>query len=409
MAFFTKGHVRTAVTMLRRNKGRSLLTMVGIIFGVTSVVTIVSIGQGVQNQINAQTEHLGKDLITIRPGELLNSSSLTGLNGLFQGSVGQLNDSDITAVTKTGGVADAAPLSIVSGGVTSDENNKHFEVPVIGTTSAFPALLNQDLAFGGFYSDSAGGADKVVLGSQLAHALFDENVPLAQTVTILGRQFIVVGIFNDFQIAPLSIDTNFNNAAFIQYATAKNISNNSAPIYEILARPQHVSETDSVVQLLNNSLLASHGGQHDFTVLKQSQTIAVADRILNILTALTIGVAVIALLIGGIGIMNVMLVSVTERMHEVGIRKAVGATNRQILGQFITEASVLSVAGAIFGVLLSIVVVVLLRIFSPLSPVVVWQLDIVACIIAIGVGILFGSAPALKAARKDPIEALRNE
>jgi putative ABC transport system permease protein len=270
-------------------------------------------------------------------------------------------------------------------------------------------LLNQDLAYGSFYSDDRTGYDKVVVGSQLAHALFSENVPLGQTVTILGHQFVVAGIFNDFQIAPLSIDTNFNNAAFIQYASAKDISNNSAPIYEILARSQHVSQTDAVVRSLDSSLLAAHGGQHDFTVLKQSQTIAVTDRILNLLTALTAGVAAIALLIGGVGIMNVMLVSVTERMHEVGIRKAVGATNRQILGQFITEATVLSVAGTVLGVLLSVAVVVLLRIFSPLSPVITWQVAIIACFVAIGVGVLFGSAPALKAARKDPIEALRNE
>ena len=410
MALFTKGHVRTAVTMLRRNKGRSFLTMVGIIFGVTSVVTIVSIGEGVKYQINAQTEHLGKDLITIRPGQLLSpSATFTGLTQPLQGLSGQLSGADVTAVTKTGGVAEAAPLSIVSGGVTSGENGRHFNVPVIGTTSALPGLLNQSLAFGAFFSTDMTGSDKVVLGSHLSRALFDDNVPLGQSVTMLGHQFIVVGIFNDFQTAPLSIDVDFNNVAFIQYASAASISNSSSPIYEILARPTHVSQTDTVVSRLTSSLLIAHGGQQDFTVLKQSQTIAVADRILNLLTALTAGVAAIALLIGGIGIMNVMLVSVTERMHEVGIRKAVGATNRQILGQFITEATVLSVAGAILGIALSAVVAVALRVFSPLAPVVTWQVALIACVVAIGIGVLFGSAPALKAARKDPIEALRNE
>lgn len=410
MGWHIKGDVRTAVMTLRRNKGRSLLTMLGIIIGVTAVVTVVSIGEGVKSQITDQTEHLGKDLITIRPGQLLHSSgTLASFTQPFAITGGQLNEADVAVVTRTDGVAAAAPLSIVSGGVTSGENSQHFNVPVIGTNSKLPGILNQDIAYGAFFGDDATGADKVVIGSQIAHALFDENVPLGQTVSILGHQFIVVGIFSDFQTIPLSLDTDFNNAVFIQYAASREITNNDAPLYEILARPTRVSQTDMAIGRLNGSLLTAHGGQHDFTVLKQSQTLAVTDRILNLLTALIAGVAAISLLIGGIGIMNVMLVSITERMHEVGIRKAVGATNRQILGQFITEATVLSIVGALIGIVFSVAVAIALRVFTPLAPVVTWQVAIIACVVAIGVGVLFGSAPALKAARKDPIEALRNE
>lgn len=394
---------------LRRNRWRSLLTMLGIVIGVASVVTIVSISQGVQDQVGAQSDHLGKDLITIRPGQLLNTSSLGGWAAPWATLGGQLNDSDIATVGKTPGVATSAPLSIVSGGVTSGENKKHFDVPVIGTTGQLPSLLNQQLAFGAFFSDDPTGVDKVVVGQHIAQLLYDENVPLGQTLSILGHPFIVVGILDTYETAPLSLDIDLNDAVLIQYSAARAVTNNNTPLYEILARAVHQNLTDAVEGRLNAGLLAAHGGQQDFTVLKQSQAVAVTGRMLNLLTALTSGMAIISLLIGGIGIMNVMLVSVTERIHEVGVRKAVGATNRQILEQFMMEAAVLSVAGAVIGIVIAGLVIAALRVFTPLAPAVTWQVALIAMGVSIVVGMLFGSAPALKAARKDPIEALRNE
>jgi putative ABC transport system permease protein len=243
----------------------------------------------------------------------------------------------------------------------------------------------------------------------MAQTLYQQNVPLGQTLEILGQEFIVTGIFSDFQSVPFSGDIDFNNAVFISNQQAVAVTKDHAQIYEMLVRPDKLQETDLVVDRLNGSLLAAHGGQQDFTVVKQSQTILVANNILHLLTTLIAGVAAIALLVGGVGIMNVMLVSVTERMHEIGIRKAIGATNLQILRQFIIEAAVLSVSGAVGGIALSYAIAITLRLFTDLQPVISWQVAVGACIIAIGVGILFGAAPAFKAARKEPIGALRNE
>lgn len=413
MALFARGDIRTAVKTLRRNKARSVLTMLGIVIAVMSVVMVVSISEGVKSQVNVQTEHLGKDLITIRPGEQLEQPGPGGLGsfGQLTGPVtsGALSSTDLTTVSGTSGVAISAPLSVVTGGVVSGETSHHYNAFVIGTSPTLPALLNQTLAYGAFFSDDPISGDKVVIGSQVAQALFEENVPLGQTLTILEHRFIVVGIFNSFQTAPLSVDTNFNNAVFIPYSTAEQITNNSSPIYEILARPVSLNQTDQVVGRLNGNLLRAHGGQQDFTVLEQSQTRTVTSNILNLLTALTAGIAIVALLVGGVGIMNVMLVSVTERMHEIGIRKAVGATNRQILVQFMTEAAVLSIAGGIIGVALSLLTILAIRVFTNLTPMVSWRIMVLGCAVSVVIGICFGSMPALKAARKDPISALRNE
>ena len=413
MASLTKGDIKTAIHTLRRNKARSLLTMLGVIIGVASVVTMVSVGEGVKQQVNAQTETLGKDLITIRPGQILDQSAASELSNtgswLNLNTIGSLSGKDVTTVANTLGVKSVAPMSIVTGSVLSSEMKQPYNALVIGTNTQLPAILHQTLAYGGFFSDNSVDANKVVIGAQVAQALYSESVPLGQTMTILGQQFVVSGIFNDFQTTPLSADVDFNDAVFMPYAAAEQMTNNNAPIYEILARPQIVSQTDTVAQALRGSLLAAHGGDHNFTVLEQSQTLAVTDNILNLLTAFIGGIAAVALLVGGIGIMNVMLVSVTERMHEVGIRKAVGATNRQILTQFMTEALILSVSGGFIGVLLSLVVNICLRVLTDLAPAINWPIIIVAFLVSVGIGLLFGTVPALQAARKDPIEALRNE
>ncbi len=413
MASLTKGDIKIAFKTLRRNKVRSLLTMLGVIIGVASVVTVVSIGEGVKQQVNAQTEHLGKDLITIRPGQLLpqsviNQLSNSGLLGNI-GTIGSLSNQDVNTVSKTAGVASVVPLSLVTGNVISNEFNRPYNALVIGTNSQLPDILHQGMEYGAFFSDDPSDLNKVVIGSHVAQVLYSENVPLGQSLTILGQQFVVEGIFNQFQPAPLSVDVDFNNAVFIPYTTAEQITNNSSPIYEILARPQNTNQTSLVASNLRNNLLVAHGGQHNFTVLEQSQTLSVTDNILNLLTALIGGVAAVALLVGGIGIMNVMLVSIAERMHEIGIRKAVGATNRQILSQFMIEAAVLSVTGGFVGIMLSLVVDLCLRIFTTLTPTINWPVLVLAFAVSVGIGLLFGTVPALQAARKDPIEALRNE
>jgi ABC-type antimicrobial peptide transport system permease subunit len=234
-------------------------------------------------------------------------------------------------------------------------------------------------------------------------------VPLGQGFSFHDQDFVVRGIFKEFKNATLSLDTDFNNAIFIPYSVAQDLTENNASIYEILAVPGNPAKADAVADTITKNLTQSHGNQQDFTVLKQDESLNVTSTILNLLTRLIGGIAAISLLVGGIGIMNVMLVSVTERMHEIGIRKAIGATSRQIMSQFLIEATILSLVGGVIGVILSIVVNFVIRIFTDIQPVVSWQVVVIAAGVSLVVGIIFGTAPALKAARKDPIEALRNE
>lgn len=412
MRSITKGNIKTAINSVRASKWRSLLTMLGIIIGIVSVVTVVSIGEGIKQQVLTQINQRGEDLITIRPGQLVNrdkGGQITGVN-LFSGftNTGTLVDSDIEVVQKTKGVETAVPLSIVAGQINHMEESST-SATVIGTTAALPDVLNQEIEFGAFFPESDENQNGAIIGTNVAENIFGNEVPLGESFTFQDREFIVRGVFQEFENALFSLDTDFNNAIFIPYPVAQELTQNNAPIYEILAVAEESASASTVAAGIKENLQAAHGNQEDFTVLKQDESLGVTNNILNLMTMLIAGVAAISLLVGGIGIMNVMLVSVTERLHEIGIRKAIGATSRQIMSQFLIEATVLSVLGGIIGVLVALLVNFLIRVTTNIEPVISWQVVLIAAGVSLAVGIVFGTAPALKAAQKDPIEALRNE
>ncbi|HET8709400.1 MAG TPA: ABC transporter permease [Candidatus Saccharimonadales bacterium] len=412
MSTLSYGYFKAAVKSVSSNKLRSALTMLGIVVGVVSVVSIVSIGEGVKHQIQDQIDHFGKDLITVRPGnerDVAGASALTTINSILDANEhGSLSDEDIVAVQRTKNVKYEAPLSVVGGRITGGDHNPG-NVTVVGTTEDFADMLGQKITYGSNLDDSMNNATTAILGSRVAERMFDDPVPLGRSFTIRGEQFFVAGIFDDFDTAPFSSEINFNNAIYIPYDTAQQITGGSTATYEILVRPVSAKETDQVIKDLKKNIASAHGGQKDFSVLTHAQSAEVSNGILNLMTTLIGGVAAISLLVGGIGIMNIMLVSVAERMHEIGIRKAVGATNRQILDQFVTEAAVLSLAGGVLGVIVAFLIDIALRLSTSLQPIITWQIVVAALVVSLLVGIIFGSAPALKAARKDPINALRNE
>jgi putative ABC transport system permease protein len=413
MSSISRGNVKMAVASLRSTKWRSLFTMLGIIIGVVSVVTVVGIGDGIKNQVSGQISQLGRDLITVRPGKLGNNGAGGAISraSLFTSltSGGSLNQQDLVKVQQTPGVRLAAPLGIVSGSVQvgSAQSNS---APVIATTADLPTVIDQSVTSGGFFAaDTSSQPYVAVIGSGAAETLFHQSTPLGDSFQFMGQTFFIQGVFNQFDTSPLSLSTDFNNAIFIPYSTAQQLTNNNTQLYEVLAKPNDSKQTDGVVNSINHTLSQTYQNQQSFTVLSQDESLAVTNNILDLLTRLIAGIAAISLLVGGIGIMDVMLVAVSERMHEIGIRKALGATNRQILSQFLIESAVLSLTGGLIGVLISLLIDYLLRVFTTLTPAISWQAVVIATFVSLVVGVLFGSIPALKAARKDPIEALRNE
>jgi len=405
-----KGQLKAGYESVRSAKLRSFWTMLGIIIGVASVITIVGIGEGVKHQITGQIQNSGKDLITVRPAQLKPSGGSTDSADLLTGIgiTAPISKKDVETVAKTRGVDASAPLAVLTGQAKSDVAT-YSDGFIIGTTSEFPGLVNQSVGYGSFISEDDAGANVAVLGVDAADKLFDENVPLGRTFNYMGQDFIVRGIFNSFNSTPINQEANFNKAIFIPEDVAATLSKNAAPIYEILAKPADASKTAEVADRIDRNLAASHGGQSQLLVSEGTQNINNSDSIVGLLTRLIAGVAAISLIVGGIGIMNVMLVSVAERTREIGIRKAVGATNRQILEQFLVESTVLSLIGGIIGIILAYLIALFLRLGTSLTPVISWQVVLIATGVSLLVGIIFGSVPALKAARRDPIDALRAE
>lgn len=398
------GNCRLALESVKATKARSFLTMLGIVIGVVSVVMMVCIGEGIKRQIDGQTSRFGKQVVIVRPSAGT-SGVLTG-EGLPVGATPMLTTADVDVIRKVPGVTEVVPLSAISGTAKADYQ---VEAPlVVATTPNFSTVVNQKIEYGGFFENTENN-QTAVLGSSIAHKLFADNAPLAQTFKFRGQEFVVAGVFKQFSAPPFSVEANFNDAIFLPSATVETMLGSAPGIYQILAKVNDASNTKQVATAIDRSLAVSHGGAHDVRITGVGKRGGGADTMLRIITLMTIIAAAIAFVVGGVGIMNVMLLSVTERIHEVGLRKAVGATNAQILRQFMAEAFVISAAGALLGLLISLLLVVCLRLYTSIQPAFVWQIMAVAPLVAIATGVIFGSFPALKAARKDPIEALRHE
>jgi len=300
------------------------------------------------------------------------------------------------------------PLSLNNGPVKIGD--KEYTPLVLGTTSAMQSLLKDPIDFGEFFEDDpVNQGDAAVIGHNVATKLFQQRAAVGKSFDFLGQTFYVRGVLKQLDTTPLSLATDFNDTIFIPYATSQKLTGGNGQLYEILAKPSDPHNLNEVAAGISERLRQASQGQQRFTVLRQDESLSVTNNILDLLTKLIAGIAAISLLVGGIGIMDVMLVSVAERMHEIGIRKALGASNRQIMLQFLTEASVLSLVGGLLGIIVSLIINFLLRVTTSLTPILTWQVVVGSTIISLLVGILFGTAPAVKAARKDPIEALRNQ
>lgn len=384
--------------------------MFGVIVGVASVVTTVSLGEGVKQQLRQQGAHRGADLLTILPGQRVerNQAGTITRTYPFANDSAVFTEADYRAVQSVKAINRVAPLARVTGLAETDK--REYAAHILATSGALPALLNQKIAYGSFFSDQELDEGLAVIGPRVAERLFGENVPIGKSFRIRQHDFVVRGVFEPFagsSLAPL--ETDYNDAIFIPYDVGREIMGGTLLIQQVLAKPQEAARTAEVVAATHKALLELHAGQEDFTVLTQAETLLATSDLLNLLTALIAGVAAISLFVGGIGIMNIMFVSVSERTAEIGVRKAVGATNGQILSQFLTEALILGGVGGVIGVLLSILVNFLLRVLTDLQPVITLPIIGLAVLVAVGVGVIFGVTPALRAARKDPVDALRYE
>lgn len=404
-------NLRMALTAIRSSRLRSFLTSLGVIIGVFSVVTSISLADGLKNQVISETNKLGNDVLTVRPGRPVHTGKkgiISEINIFGANSTGAiLSEKDLATISNDSDIKETVPLNLVSG-VPLFSGKTFDDAVIIGTTPQLPDILNQKVQYGNFFGDSDSDSRIAIIGAGVAENLFGENVPIGQIFSIHGQNFAVNGVFERYKTASISQGIDFNNAIFLPYQTAKDVNNGVANSYEILAKVTDSNQIDGAESSLKDKLKQSHNGQEDFTIFQSGDTQSVTGSVLDLITTMVLGISIIALLVGGIGIMDIMLVSVSERTREIGIRKAVGATSHQIRKQFILEAVVLSAWGAVIGIILSLLFNLLIRIMTNLEPVISWHVIGLSLFISVVFGVIFGTAPAVKASRKDPIDALRS-
>ena len=394
---------KVGVKSLLANKLRSILAMLGIIIGVGAVIAMLAIGSGAQRQIMARFSALGANLLIVMPAQ-------SGSHGVVTGTQQNLTLEDAEAIA-----SEVRGLSYVAPGVQSNAQvkygNRNTRIQVFGTSISYLPLRDIQVERGRAFTEHE--VDRMarvgLIGPIAARNLFGESDPVGESVKINGINFTVIGLLKAKGESMGSPDEK----VIVPYTTAMKILFGVDYLREINLQAVSERELDRVQQQLVALLRQRHrtreGADEDFTVRNMAEVIKNASQVTDILKWLLGGIAAISLVVGGIGIMNIMLVTVTERTKEIGIRKAIGARERHILFQFIIESVIISGLGGVIGLGVGVAVAYLVPRFGPLTTVVEWPSAVMAMGVAASVGIFFGFYPAWRAARLDPIEALRYE
>ncbi len=399
--------LKIAYADLRATRVRTALTILGIMIGVSSVTAVLGLGEGAKNMVSDQIKGLGDTIITVRPGKVVfdaaGSLFTSGVLPTFSAST--ITERDLNTVKKSPDVNSAAPFMFVTGSIVG---NKPASGTIIATTNDAEQVLNFGLRAGQFISSQT-ARETVVLGQDLALELFGSDVAIGQKIKIRGQDYIVIGILNHFHSSiAVSNIIDLNRAAFVPLEAGKAFNQGIVQIQQITVQATSAQHTDAVAKDINARLLSNHNGEEDFSVLRPEEALRLTDQLFRTVALFISAVASISILVGGVGIMNIMLVSVTERTREIGIRKAVGATNHQVLSQFMIESLLMTLVGGFFGIIFGYVLAFFAGTFLGFMPGFNWWIVTLAMGVSLGVGILFGAWPAIKAARKDPIDALRH-
>jgi putative ABC transport system permease protein len=398
--------IQMAGKTLLSNKLRSALTMLGIVIGNASVITMMGIGEGGQRFVNQELESLGPNVLFVIPGN-------RATQRISRDVPKTLVYEDAKAI------ANQVPtVAAVTGELNSREvvtyRNQNTNVNIIGTTPTFLTVRNFETATGRFFTDldMRRNNQVVVLGAELAERLFGNSNPIGEQLRIKNVSFQVIGVLEG---KGSNLGVNYDEAAVIPLMTMANrIVGRTSPygleLSYLVVSAKNAESVDAAKFQITNLLRLRHQitGEDDFTINTQKDALQIVGQITGALTIMLAAIASISLFVGGIGIMNIMLVSVTERTQEIGLRKAIGATQQDILVQFMIESVIVSVMGGVVGTAIGVSGILLVAAVTPLEAAISPGAIATVVLISGGVGLFFGVVPARRAAQLDPIVALRS-
>jgi putative ABC transport system permease protein len=408
MRFLFINHIQNARQSIKGSKARSRLTMLGTAIGVASVTTILLLGLGAGNFINSQIEDIGGNILVVRPG--IQGDALSNISRQIQPNqsynTSTLTEEDINLISEIETVKHVAPIMSMNGLIRGDEDAPTGST-IVATDPSLAEISNLRIISGKFFTESENG--KAVIGINLSRHIYGTSDSIGRLINIKGTSFTVVGIIEEFNDAINFNSIDYNNTAMISFSDGKALNKDIIQIQQINVQVNSISDLENVSKSIVAKVENSHKGQQDFSVLSGDEISSSTSELFYIVALFTSLIAGISLVVGGIGIMNIMLVTVAERTREIGIRKAIGATNADIVWQFMVESIMLSFSGGAAGFLLGYVAAAIIcSSFLPFTPAISGEIIGVAAALSIAVGVIFGLYPAIRAALKDPIESLQS-
>jgi putative ABC transport system permease protein len=394
---------RIATANLRANRARTLLTTLGIVIGVASITLVLALGEGAKQAVTQQVQRLGGNVIIVKPGHN-GVNAANAYNPYNTAITTTLTERDYTSVKRTANVKEVAPVMILGGNVKNDQESAN--VSIIATAEPLVSVLGLKVRSGQFI-DAQTSRDTVVLGQRLAIDLFGTDEAMGQSLLVKGRPHAVIGIIKNTH-TPINLSgIDLDNAAYVSLDDGKSFNQGIAQIQQLTVKVGDVNKLDETASAIDKAILKNHLNEQDFTVLAGDAIADHSNSLFTTIVAVTAIVSAITLVVSGIGVMNIMLVGVTERTREIGIRKALGATDQHIMGQFLIEALIMCIVGGILGISIAYALAFLIASQLSFQPSVSFAIIGTGFGLALVVGIIFGLYPALKAANKDPIDALR--
>lgn len=396
-------NLANALRSLLESWQRSLLSAMGIMVASVAILLLVSIGKGVEKDITSRVDEIGVNVLICVPGRI----DLQGM-GFNPNLGGQswFKEEDAGRLKKVKGVQQVALLSFAGGGIAWGKKEAY--PLMIANTPEWFSMHKTELKEGRLFSAEDSAAQVVILGSVAKSELFGKDSALHQKVKINGKPFEVIGVLEDpASEGSLFSMQSFQNVAYIPFAAQKNLSPDMQ-IDRIMAQTSFDAEPKSLVQKLEDTL-GERLDRQQYSVLTQQDLLGLVYQIMGILSTLVIGLTSIALFVGAVGITTVMIMSVNERRKEIGVLKAIGATQRDVFRQFLWESIIIGLSGVLMGLTISTVVNWGLATFTKIKPLMGWDTVLLAFAVGIGVGAVAGMIPALKAAKQDPVVSLRAE